>query len=97
MLGAELTQMPAWYVDLSYARALESYALLARLPANSTLQLFQQGVRITSRCRLPGVQIYAVEVDPTLPVQLPVASSCTCFQALCHACAYVVAAMACKL
>ena len=36
MLGAELGQMPAWYVELSYALALERCALLhqqAKSPA----------------------------------------------------------------
>lgn len=47
VLGAELTQMPAWYVDLSYAQALESYALLAHQPADSKLQLFRQGMCYT--------------------------------------------------
>ena len=43
VLGAELTQMPAWYVELSYAQALESYALMARLPVRTSLQLLKQG------------------------------------------------------
>ena len=44
VLGAELTQMPAWYVDLSYGQALESYALMPHPPPHSMLHLLQQGI-----------------------------------------------------
>lgn len=49
VLGAELTQMPAWYVELSYAQALESYALMARMPVHKSLQLLKQGTRMLRR------------------------------------------------
>lgn len=46
MLGGALAQMPAWYVELSYAQALEACALLARQPLSATCRLLQQGVCI---------------------------------------------------
>ena len=44
MLGGALAQMPAWYVELSYAQALEACALLARQPLSATCRLLQEGV-----------------------------------------------------
>ncbi|KAL0023326.1 hypothetical protein WJX77_007796 [Trebouxia sp. C0004] len=42
MLGGALAQMPAWYVELSYAQALEACALLARQPLSATCRLLQE-------------------------------------------------------
>lgn len=44
MLGAELGQMPAWYVELSYALALEQCALLQQQPQTPALLALEQGV-----------------------------------------------------
>ncbi len=44
MLGGALAQMPAWYVELSYAQALEACALLAHQPLSATCRLLQEGV-----------------------------------------------------
>ncbi len=44
MLGGALAQMPAWYVELSYAQALEACALLARQPLTANCRLLQEGV-----------------------------------------------------
>lgn len=46
MLGGALAQMPAWYVELSYAQALEACALLARQPLSATCRLLQEGVHL---------------------------------------------------
>ncbi|KAL0055535.1 hypothetical protein WJX82_001629 [Trebouxia sp. C0006] len=42
MLGGALAQMPAWYVELSYAQALEACALLACQPLSATCRLLQE-------------------------------------------------------
>lgn len=44
MLGAELGQMPAWYVELSYALALEQCALLQQQPKSPALLALEQGM-----------------------------------------------------
>ena len=44
MLGAELGQMPAWYVELSYALALEQCALPQQQPKSPALLALEQGV-----------------------------------------------------
>ena len=44
MLGTELTQMPAWYVDLSHAQAMESHALLLQCPDAAGIQHLKQGM-----------------------------------------------------
>lgn len=52
MLGAELGQMPAWYVELSYAVALEQCALMHRQPKALPLLALQQGT-LPSSCPMP--------------------------------------------
>lgn len=42
MLGTELTQMPAWYVDLSHAQAME--ALSMQGPDAAGIQRLKQGM-----------------------------------------------------
>ena len=44
MLGAELGQMPAWYVELSYALALEQCALPHYQPKSPALAALEAGV-----------------------------------------------------
>ena len=44
MLGAELGQMPAWYVELSYALALEQCALLHQQPKSPALAALEAGM-----------------------------------------------------
>lgn len=46
MLGGALAQMPAWYVELSYAQALEACALLATQPLYYPYSLLQEGVHV---------------------------------------------------
>ena len=46
MLGGALAQMPAWYVELSYAQALEACALLATQPLYYPYSLLQHGVHV---------------------------------------------------
>ena len=43
VLGGVLAQMPAWYVELSYAQALEACALLALQPPTECMKLLQEG------------------------------------------------------
>lgn len=50
MLGAELGQMPAWYVELSYALALEQCALLQQQPKSPALLALEQGVQLYAAC-----------------------------------------------
>ena len=50
MLGGALTQMPAWYVELSYAQALEACALLAKQPPTQAMTAFQEGNLPARKC-----------------------------------------------
>lgn len=49
MLGGALAQMPAWYVELSYAQALEAAALLADQPPDPRVCALQQGMSFTTQ------------------------------------------------
>ena len=52
MLGGALVQMPAWYVELSYAQALEACRLLADKPSFESMTRFQKGLHCgTSMCK----------------------------------------------
>ena len=51
MLGGALTQMPAWYVELSYAQALEACALLAKQTPTQAIAAFQEGACLLSHAQ----------------------------------------------
>lgn len=61
MLGAELGQMPAWYVELSYALALEQCALLQQQPETPALLALQQGALLFVCSVAATVKLSSVE------------------------------------
>ena len=57
MLGAELGQMPAWYVELSYALALEQCALLQQQPQTPALLALEQGLLLSASLQQMHAQL----------------------------------------
>ena len=64
MLGAELGQMPAWYVELSYALALEQCALLQQQPKSPALLALQQGMLLWVSAQQATLEHYNKSHNP---------------------------------